>query len=99
MQGAPSKVRQLRRFLFWFAAVIFLAIFLGKAAKNSHSRTPLPVNLSADAKSLVDGNTEFALDLYQKLRNRPGNLFCSPCSISMAMAMAYGGARGTTESE
>ena len=47
----------------------------------------------------MDGNTLFALNLYQKLKERPGNLFFSPYSISTALAMTYAGARGRTESE
>jgi serpin B len=72
---------------------------LVKVVNTAEPGDPAPVNLSADAKSLVDGNTEFALDLYQKLKEQPGNLFCSPYSISTALAMTRAGARGTTESE
>lgn len=50
-------------------------------------------------KSLVDGNTSFAFDLYQHLSPAPGNFFCSPYSISTAMAMAYAGARNETEAQ
>ncbi len=54
---------------------------------------------SARTQSLVEGNTAFALDLYGRLKSNPGNLFFSPYSISTAMAMTYGGARGQTEKE
>jgi serpin B len=47
----------------------------------------------------VTGNSAFALDLYQALRSQPGNLFYSPYSISLALAMTYAGARGETETE
>ena len=51
-------------------------------------------------RSLVQDNTAFAMDLYQKLRaSEDGNLFFSPYSISTALAMTYGGARGNTENE
>lgn len=50
-------------------------------------------------KTAVQGNTEFALDLYQKLRGVNGNLFFSPYSISMALAMTYAGARGDTQTQ
>jgi serpin B len=50
----------------------------------------------AQAPSPVDGNTAFALDLYGRLSNGPGNLFCSPYSISACLAMVYAGARGDT---
>jgi serpin B len=48
---------------------------------------------------VVEGNTAFALDLYQQLRTQPGNLFFSPYSISTALAMTYAGARGNTEAQ
>jgi serpin B len=45
----------------------------------------------------VQGNTEFALDLYKKLRSLEGNLIFSPYSISIALAMTYAGARADTQ--
>ena len=41
----------------------------------------------------------FGVDLYQRLRDRPGNLFFSPYSISTALAMTCAGARGDTETQ
>jgi len=52
-----------------------------------------------DVEAVVRGNTEFALDLYHQLRTQAGNLFFSPYSVSTALAMTYGGARGNTEVE
>jgi len=52
---------------------------------------------SADAQSAqVKGNTEFCFNLYAKLRDRDGNLFFSPYSMSTALAMTSAGARGPT---
>jgi len=48
---------------------------------------------------IIQGNNEFALEIYAKLQSREGNLFFSPYSISTALAMAYAGARGQTESQ
>jgi serpin B len=53
----------------------------------------------AQARSLVEGNTAFALELYAQLKSTPGNLFFSPYSISTCLAMTYAGARGDTESQ
>ena len=51
---------------------------------------------NADIEALVDGNTEFAIALYNELRTTEGNVFLSPYSISTALAMTYGGAREET---
>jgi len=61
--------------------------------------TSIPVGGQADVPALVGGNTAFALNLYQALKGRPGNLFFSPYSISQALAMTYAGARGETEQQ
>ncbi len=46
---------------------------------------------------LLQGNGEFALSLYNVLKDeKDGNLFYSPYSISLMMTMAYAGARGET---
>lgn len=52
-----------------------------------------------DVSGVVEGGDRFALDLYQQLRTEDGNLFFSPSSISMALAMTYAGAAGQTEAE
>jgi serpin B len=49
--------------------------------------------------SVVKSNSEFALALYEQLRGKEGNLFFSPYSISNALAMTAGGARGETLDE
>jgi len=53
-----------------------------------------------DLIRLAHDNRAFAVDLYQKLRtSSEGNLFLSPYSISTALGMTYGGARGDTEKQ
>jgi serine protease inhibitor len=54
---------------------------------------------SSDLATIVEGNTEFSLDLYRQLSTSEGNLFFSPYSISNALAMTYAGARGQTATE
>jgi len=58
-----------------------------------------PEARSAQTRSLVEGNTGFALDLYGQLKTGSGNLFFSPYSISTCLAMTYAGARAETEKQ
>ena len=52
---------------------------------------------AADLETLGKGGTAFTLNLYRQLvAKEEGNIFFSPYSISLALAMAYGGARGET---
>jgi serpin B len=62
-------------------------------------RDTSPQVTETDIKQLVTGNNRFALDLYQSVRHEDGNLFYSPYSISVALAMTYAGARGNTAQE
>jgi serpin B len=48
---------------------------------------------------LARSSNAFGLDLYQRLRARGGNLAVSPASVTTALAMAWGGARGPTAGE
>ena len=68
-------------------------------AKSNVQRETKPSVPTDDITKLVDGNNAFALDLYQSLRSKDGNLIYSPYSISLALAMTYAGARGETESQ
>ena len=64
--------------------------------QSEKQRVTSPDVNEADLTTLVTGNSAFAFDLYQTLREEDGNLFYSPYSISLALAMTYAGARGET---
>jgi len=64
--------------------------------KSDKQRITNPQLGTGELEELVVGNTDFALDLYQEVRDKPGNLFFSPFSISIALAMTYAGARNET---
>jgi serpin B len=68
-------------------------------ALSEKQRDTSPDVSTSDSTKLVEGNSEFAFDLYQALRQQKGNLFYSPYSISLALAMTYAGARGETEQQ
>ena len=66
--------------------------------RSEKTRVTVPVATDLELSDLVRGNNAFAFDLYQKLREEEsGNLFYSPYSISLALAMTHAGARGETE--
>jgi len=69
----------------------------GTELKSDEQRITNPD--AGDLPELVAGNTAFAVDLYQALGQGEDNLFFSPASISIALAMTWAGARGTTESQ
>jgi serpin B len=78
------------------ASIQFLQPAAGEALNSDQERITSPdVNLSDEAL-LVEGNSIFAFELYQALKGEEGNLFYSPYSISLALAMTYAGARNET---
>jgi len=72
---------------------------LSEVLQSDKQRVTSPVATQAGLATLVDGNSAFAFDLYQSLRETDDNLFYSPYSISLALAMTYAGARGETEEQ
>lgn len=68
----------------------------GEIVRSEKQRVTSPNVSEADLTMLVDGNGAFAFDMYQFLRKEDGNFFYSPYSISLALVMTYGGARGET---
>jgi len=66
---------------------------------SQKQRVTSPDVAPSDQADLVNGNSAFAFDLYQFLTGGNGNLFYSPYSISVALAMTYAGARGETEQQ
>jgi serpin B len=69
----------------------------GDVLQSEEPRDTAPQVSTADLNTLVEGNSAF--DLYQELKDAEGNLFYSPYSISLALAMTYAGARGETEAQ
>jgi len=89
-----------------FMSALMAVILLGLVAcarpisseiiRSEKQRITSPEVNEAVLTTLVTGNSVFAFDLYQALREEDSNLFYSPYSISLALAMTYAGARGET---
>ena len=94
-----ARANRGQKIFFWsvLGVLSFAGVIFGIIAMLPE--TPRPFESSSDIKSVVEANNAFALDLYQKLKDKPGNLFFSPYSISSALAMTCAGARGQTELE
>ncbi len=71
----------------------------GEIVKSAKQRVTAPDVSEADLTIMVGGNSAFAFDLYQALKQADENIFYSPYSISLALAMTYAGARGETEQQ
>ena len=67
--------------------------------QSDKPRLPAPPLGEAHLPELIEGNTEFAFDLYHVLLDKEENLFYSPYSLSEALAMTYAEARGETEQQ
>lgn len=90
-------------------SLLVVSVLLGSAgctqvpgigvALSDKQRDSSPDLSTSDLATLADGNTAFAFDLYRALGQQKGNLFYSPYSISLALAMTCAGARGETEQQ
>jgi len=68
----------------------------GEVLESDKERITSPDVSTGEQALLVEGNSAFAFELYQALKGEEGNLFYSPYSISLALAMTYAGARDET---
>ena len=71
----------------------------GNLVKSDKGRDMTPETSQSDLDELVEGNTDFAFDMYRAIRQGDDNLIYSPYSISLALAMTYAGAKNRTEQQ
>jgi serpin B len=77
----------------------------GVEVRSELARDLAPAATAEEVDAVVAGSREFGMDFYHRLaaaqetQAEPGNLVCSPYSLSIALAMTWAGARGDTERE
>jgi len=91
-------------FIISFSAVgccVGINYLFRKTPKETKENKQSDKEAAAVDKALVDSNTDFALKIFKELSDEDlgGNVFISPISISIAMAMVYSGARNQTQEE
>jgi serpin B len=99
----------MNKVLLWAVSILMVTLMLGLAAcppaaageliKSDKPRDTAPEASTSELATLVEGNSTFAFNLYQQLKEEEENLFYSPHSISVALAMTYAGARSETEQQ
>src|SRR5213076_873901 len=85
-------------------AAIALGVFAGGCSSDPVGPPPritaLPRSLTPHEQSLIQADNRLAIKLLQQVnadtRDTMPNLFISPLSVAMALAMAYNGAATTT---
>lgn len=97
----------MKKIVILVATVILISSFVACSVpaasanyiQSDKPRITSPTVENSDLDTLVDGNTAFTLNIYQQLKDKEGNIFYSPHSLSVALAMTYAGARGETEQQ
>jgi serpin B len=100
MIGGVTKVKKLLLCSIVASLVLGLTAcaqpVTGAMIQSDRERESSPDVEEAELATLVDGNSGFAFDLYRALSEEDDNLFFSPYSISLALAMTYAGAHSDT---
>ena len=99
-------MKRMNRTVYWLVPVV---IFVLSACtllqpkpiveKSNVAHDLSPQVSDSDLGELVDGNSAFAFDLYHQADSDGENLFYSPYSISLALAMTDAGATGDTAAQ
>jgi serine protease inhibitor len=100
-------VRLGRRYALAAAGVVLMGIIgcsplssdsSAVAAPKPRTESPMSQTVNPD-KKLVASNTKFGFKLFSEVlkKDQGANIFVSPSSVAMALAMTYNGAVGTTQ--
>ncbi|MBH8577369.1 serpin family protein [Nostocaceae cyanobacterium CENA369] len=99
-----------RRYVLAAASVVLLGVLGCSQVNNSssalaqsdipQSEYPLPKKIANNDTKLVNANNKFGFKLFSEIlknNSSENNIFISPSSVAIALAMTYNGASGTTQ--
>jgi serpin B len=69
------------------------------ASPSADPAPPVTPPAADQLQALAQSSNAFGFDLYQRVRKASGNVVFSPASITTALAMAWGGAKGETAAQ
>ena len=83
---------------------VILLLFITGACNNDDplDLPPSEIKLTEKSAEIIKADNQFGLELFQKINETDTNgknIIISPLSVSMALAMAYNGAEGTTKEQ
>jgi len=79
--------------------IVFFGVFIFLNYFSEEEPIFVPKPEPEEIKDIISANNQFALDLYSKVKDQEENIFFSPYSLSIALAMAYEGAKNETAKE
>ncbi len=88
----------MKRIIGILLSIILFSLSLTACSKGILTKNN-SYNIDKISTSVVDGNNEFAFNIFNELNGEDSNesIFISPLSISTALTMTYNGANSTTE--
>jgi len=81
------------------AFLIVLSVFTFSCEKLEKDQPDTAFNLSKSTMEMIEADNSFGFSLFKEVVNNedPGvNIFISPTSVALALAMTYNGAEGET---
>ena len=86
-------------YILFLGLVVFI-LSCSKDNPDTGPTTPQPIELKEAGEQVVQSSNEFGFDIFRRLFNdepEEMNIFISPTSISLALAMTWNGANNATE--